>query len=55
MPKSQFVDPKKAFEPGVIHIDDIPVCTYNKTIAQEKKLYTKADFLRIWRDMRIIR
>ena len=55
MPKSQYVDPGKAFEAGYIHFEDIPVCQYNKTLAEEKKLYTKADFLRIYRDMRIIR
>ena len=55
MPKSQYVDPAKAFEPGYIHFEDIPVCQYNKTLAQEKKLYTKEDFMRIYRDMAIIR
>ena len=55
MPKSQFVDPKQVRAAGVIHFEDIPVNTYNATIAQEKKLYTKADFLRIYRDMAIIR
>lgn len=37
MPKSQFVDPKKAFEPGYIHFEDIAVCQYNKTLAEEKR------------------
>ena len=55
MPKSQFVDPKKAFEPGYIHFEDIAVCQYNKTLAEEKKIYSKDDFIRIYRDMRIIR
>ena len=55
MPKSQYVDPAKAFEAGYIHFDDIPVCQYNKTLAEEKKIYTKDDFLRIYRDMAIIR
>ncbi len=55
MPKSQYVDPSKAFEPGYIKFEDIPVCQYNKTLAEEKKLYTKEDFLRIYRDMAIIR
>ena len=55
MPKSQFIDPKKVFKPEFIHFNDIPVCQYNKTLAQEKKLYTKDDMLRIYRDMRIIR
>ncbi len=55
MPKVQFVDPKKVFEPGYIHFEDIPVNQYKKTLAEEKKIYTKDDFLRIYRDMRIIR
>ena len=55
MPKSQFVDPKKAFEAGYITFDNIPVCQYHKTLAEEKKLYTKEDFMRIYRDMAIIR
>ncbi len=55
MPKSQFVDPQKAFEPGVIHFEDIPVCQYKKTLKEELKIYTKADMMRIYRDMAIIR
>jgi len=55
MPKSQFVDPKKAFESGVIHFEDIPVCQYNKTLKEELKIYTKTDMMRIYRDMAIIR
>ena len=55
MPKSQYVDPGKAFDAGFIHFEDIPVCQYNKTLTEEKKLYTKDDFLRIYRDMAIIR
>ncbi len=55
MPKSQYVDPGKAFEAGYIHFEDIPVCQYKKTLAEEKKIYTKEDFMRIYRDMAIIR
>ena len=55
MPKSQFVDPKKAFEQGFIHFEDIPVCQYNKTLKEEAKIYTKDDLMRIYRDMAIIR
>ena len=55
MPKSQFIDPKAVRKSGVIHFEDIPVNTYAATIAEEKKLYTKEDFLRIYRDMAIIR
>ena len=55
MPKSQYIDPKKVFEPGYIHFEDIPVNQYAKTLDEEKTLYSKADMMRIYRDMRIIR
>ena len=55
MPKSQYVDPGKAFEAGYIHFDDIPVCQYNKTLKEELKIYSKEDMMRIYRDMAIIR
>ena len=55
MPKSQYVDPAKAFEAGYIHFDDIPVCQYNKTLKEELKIYSKEDMMRIYRDMAIIR
>ena len=55
MPKSQYVDPARAFEAGYIHFEDIPVCQYNKTLEEECKLYTKEDMMRIYRDMAIIR
>ena len=55
MPKSQPIMPEQAFIPGFIHFEDIPVCQYNKTLDEEKALYTKADFMRIYHDMRTIR
>ncbi len=55
MPKSQYINPQKMFEPGYIRFEDIPVNQYAKTIEEEKSLYTKADMMRIYRDMRIIR
>lgn len=55
MPKSQYISPKDAFEKGFIEFDKIPLCRYDKTLAEEKKIYKKKDFLRIYRDMRIIR
>ena len=54
MPKSQYVSTEKAFEKGYIHFEDIPVCQYNKTLAEEKKIYSKEDFMRIYHDMRTI-
>ena len=55
MPKSQYVDPGKVFLPGYAEFEKIPLCTYNKTIKDEKANYKKEDFLRIYHDMRTIR
>ncbi len=55
MPKSQFIDPSKVLESGYVNFDSIPMCTYNKTLDEEKTIYSKEDFLRIYHDMRTIR
>lgn len=55
MPKSQFIDPDEVRKSGWIQFNDIPVNQYHKTIAQETKNFSTADFLRIYRDMAIIR
>jgi 2-oxoisovalerate dehydrogenase E1 component len=55
MPKSQFLDPKDIRKPGKITFGSIPVNQYNKTIADEKKNFNTDDFVRIYRDMVIIR
>jgi 2-oxoisovalerate dehydrogenase E1 component len=55
MPKSQFIDPNLVRESGWIKFNDIPVNQYQKTIEEEKANFSTADFLRIYRDMAIIR
>ncbi len=55
MPKSQFLDPKEVRKSSFIKFTDIPVNQYKKTIKEESEFYTKEDFLRIYRDMAIIR
>ena len=55
MPKSQNIDPKMVRKPQFIEFGKIPVNQYHKTIEEEKKIYSKEDFLRIFRDMVIIR
>ncbi len=55
MPKSQNINPKVVRKPQFIEFGKIPVNQYNKTIAEEKKNYSKEDFIRIFRDMVIIR
>ena len=55
MPKSQFIDPKDIRKPGKITFGTIPINQYNKSFADERKNYSNDDFIRIYRDMVIIR
>jgi len=55
MPKSLFLDPKELRKAGKVSFTDIPVNVYKKTIAEEKANFSNEDFLRIYRDMAIIR
>ncbi len=55
MPKSLFINPEEVRKPGKITFGTIPVNQYAKSIEQEKENYSKEDFVRIYRDMAIIR
>ena len=55
MPKSQFINPDEVRKSGWIKFSDIPVNQYDRTVEQEKANFTTGDFLRIYRDMAIIR
>ena len=55
MPKSQFIDPEEVLSPGYIHFEDIPVNRHDRTLEEEKQLYTRSGVMRIYRDMRLIR
>jgi len=55
MPKSQNINPKVVRKPQFIEFGKIPVNQYNKTIEEEKKVFSKEDFLRIYLDMVVIR
>nr|PZN02768.1 MAG: dehydrogenase [Bacillota bacterium] len=55
MPKSQFVNPEEVRKKGWLKFEDIPLNRYDKSIEEEKQNFTKEDFLRIYRDMAIIR
>ncbi len=55
MPKIQFIDPKDARKAGKLSFGTIPVNQYNKTVEEEKKNFTNADLVRIYRDMVYIR
>ncbi len=55
MPKSQYIEPKAVRRAQFIEFDRIPVNQYSKTIEEEKAFYSREDFIRIFRDMVIIR
>ena len=55
MPKIQVMDPFEIKKPGFIEFTDIPVNQYNKTIAEERANFSDDDFVRVFRDMAIIR
>jgi len=55
MPKNQYINPEDVRRPQFIEFGRIPVNQYNLTIAQEKANYSYDDFIRIFRDMVIIR
>lgn len=55
MPKSIIIKPEKVFSRGAIHLSDIPVNTYQKTVEQELAEYSVENLLGIWRDMCAIR
>ncbi len=57
MPKTQYVSPDEMRKPGKITFTDIPVNTYQKTVAKAKRdgEMADADFFRIYRDMVYIR
>jgi 2-oxoisovalerate dehydrogenase E1 component len=55
MPRSQFIDPNEVRKSSYVTFRDIPVNQYKKTIEEEKSNFSTEDFLRIYRDMAIIR
>ncbi len=55
MPKSLLINPDVVRKKGEITFGTIPVNHYSRTIEEEKKNFSNDDFLRIFRDMAIIR
>ena len=55
MPKNLVIDPNFIRAKGKIQFSDIPVNVYNKTIEDEKKNFKKADFVRIFNDIAMLR
>jgi len=55
MPKNLVIDPNFIRAPGKIQFTDIPVNVYNKSIKDEKENFSKADFVRIFNDIAMLR
>ena len=55
MPKNLVIDPTFIRAPGKIEFTDIPVNVYNKSIQDEKKNFSKDDFVRIFNDIAMLR
>lgn len=55
MPKSILIEPEKVFARGTIHLSDIEVNAYQRTVQEELASYSAEDFLSIWQDMCAIR
>lgn len=55
MTKILTIDPSGRRKPGNIAFENIPVNSYQKTVKDEKGNFTNEEFLRIYRDMLIIR
>jgi 2-oxoisovalerate dehydrogenase E1 component len=55
MPKSIVIEPKEVFAKSKIHIPDIPINAYDRTLEEELVNYSTEDFLHIWQDMCAIR
>lgn len=55
MTKQLFVSPEAIRQPGWIKFQDIPVNQYQKKPGEVTAQFSKDDFLRIYRDMRMIR
>lgn len=55
MPKSILIDPEKVFAGETIHLSDIELNAYHKTVNEELEIYSSEDFVSIWQDMCAIR
>ena len=55
MPKNLVIDPNFIRAKGKIQFTDIPVNVYDKKIEDEKKNFKKADFVRIFNDIAMLR
>jgi 2-oxoisovalerate dehydrogenase E1 component len=55
MTKALEIYPEELFAKGQIDFTPIPINVYDKSLAEEKKLYAKEDFVTIYHDMMLLR
>jgi len=55
VPKSIFVDPKEVRRPGLIHIKDIPMNQFSKSLSECRERFSDGELIGIFRDMYLIR
>jgi 2-oxoisovalerate dehydrogenase E1 component len=55
MPKVQFINPAEVRKSGQLKFMPIPINQYNKSIEEERKNFSREEFLRIFNDMVVIR
>lgn len=55
MPKEHIISPQEMLKAGSINFNDIPVCTYNKKLNEEKDKYSSTQLKNIFIDIAYIR
>ena len=55
MPKSIMIEPETVLARSAIHLSDIPINAFQKTMEEELAEYSREEFLNIWQDMCAIR
>jgi len=55
MPVNMLINPDIVRKTGSLHIPEIPLCTYKKTLKDVRKEFPNEDLVNMYRDMRLIR
>jgi len=55
MPKSQFIDPAQVRDKGEIRAPAIPLCVYDRSLADERERYSDEDLKGVLEDMILVR
>ena len=50
-----YTEPKKPISNIAVRFKEVPVCGYNLSVSDEKRIYSQREFLRIYQNMALIR